>query len=170
MGFKEEWEKAYHKGRTEAKGEKKYGNLGTDLMGTYNNPPENPALRKAYYEGKKDERESSSNKGGGGCFITTACVEARGLSDNCPELNTLRAFRDKYIRALPNGEQLISEYYAIAPRVIAGIKHAENSKEVYLSLYERLVLKSLRLIRSGKKDEAFKNYLNIVNELKQKYQ
>lgn len=103
------------------------------------------------------------------CIIATACCEAKGLSDDCSELNTLRIFRDEYVRNLPEGSQLIREYYKIAPLIVARINSTGNPKEIYLSLYERLVSKSLQLIYSGKNDEAFKNYLKIINELKQNH-
>jgi hypothetical protein len=36
-----------------------------------------------------------------GCFITTACIEAKGLPDYCLEINVMRQFRDEYIKNLP---------------------------------------------------------------------
>jgi hypothetical protein len=65
------------------------------------------------------------------CLITTACIKAKGLSDNCPELTTVRAFRESYIRALPNGEEIIREYYELAPRIIAGIDKIDDAQQVY---------------------------------------
>jgi len=102
------------------------------------------------------------------CFITTACVEARGLPDNCPELNTVRAFRDNYVRALPNGEEILCEYYEVAPQIVAGINGADNRQQVYLNLYEDLI-SAVELIRQGKDNEVFRNYLRILSELKQRY-
>ena len=46
----------------------------------------------------------------GGCFLTSACTEARGLPDDCHELTVLRAFRDGYLRSQPEGEAEIAEY------------------------------------------------------------
>jgi len=103
------------------------------------------------------------------CFITTACIKAKGLPDNCPELNILRVFRDEYVRNLPAGDQIIRQYYEIAPRIITNINRTLNSRNIYLTLYKELVSKSLELIRSGKMKEAFNNYLKIVTELKRKY-
>ncbi|MFA4829207.1 MAG: CFI-box-CTERM domain-containing protein [Thermodesulfovibrionales bacterium] len=119
---------------------------------------------KAYEAGWKDGMDEKS-----GCFITTACVEAKGFSDNCHALNTLRVFRDEYVKHLPTGEQAICEYYKIAPQIVAKINKSENRDAIYINLYERLILKSLNLIESGEKGEAFKNYMLIVNELKQGY-
>jgi hypothetical protein len=116
----------------------------------------------------KNERNSKSG-GGSGCFITTACLEAKGLGDTCPELNALRIFRDEYVRKVPAGEQIIEEYYRIAPYIVANINSRRNSKRIYHSLYRRLVQKSLGLLLLGKKQEALDNYITTVEDLKRKY-
>ncbi len=115
----------------------------------------------------KDPEEGIDS--GGGCFITTACTEAKGLSDECSELTTLRAFREDYVRSLENGNEIINEYYIIAPRILSEIDRTDNNREIYIELYEQLVLKSLELIKSGKEYEAFNNYLQIVENLKERY-
>lgn len=104
-----------------------------------------------------------------GCVITSACMEAMGLRDDCQELNIFRTFRDEYVRNLPNGEQIIEEYYRVAPSIVAEINKAENFKEIYSALYERLVSRTVELINQGKKEEAFNNCLAIFNELKRVY-
>ncbi|MCL4537512.1 MAG: hypothetical protein M1610_07975 [Nitrospirae bacterium] len=109
-----------------------------------------------------------SRKKAGGCFLTTACIKTKGLPDNCQELNELRQFRDEYVRNLPNGTQLIHEYYNIAPQIIAGINSSEDPMKVYEGLYEKLVT-NLELIRGGKKGEALMNGLEIINELRKNY-
>ncbi len=103
-----------------------------------------------------------------GCFISTACTEAKGLPDNCPELDAVRGFRDTYIRGLPNGEEILRQYYEVAPEIVSAINRAKNQKEIYLALYEQLV-SIVDLIRQGKKDEVFRNYLRVFNELKRRY-
>ena len=55
---------------------------------------------------------------GGGCYITTACVHAKGLSDNCYELQILRMYRDTWLINQKEGKALIGEYYRIAPIII----------------------------------------------------
>ncbi|MBC7326748.1 hypothetical protein H5T87_01365 [bacterium] len=92
-----------------------------------------------------------------------------GLRDDCQELNIFRTFRDEYVRNLPNGEQIIEEYYRVAPSIVAEINKAENFKEIYSALYERLVSRTVELINQGKKEEAFNNCLAIFNELKRVY-
>ncbi len=47
-------------------------------------------------------------------FLTTACLQAAGLPDNCKELQTLRRFRDEYVSRLPNGSAILSHYLNVA--------------------------------------------------------
>ena len=104
-----------------------------------------------------------------GCFITTACVEARGLPDDCAELRTIRSFRDRYVAALPEGASVIAEYYDVAPRILAGIDRSGRARAVYADLYERLVARSVELIAAGEDRAAYENYAGIVTELKAAY-
>jgi len=116
-----------------------------------------------------DVTTNVENTGAKGCFLTTACVEARNLPDDCYELQTLREFRDNYVRNLPNGEDTIREYYEIAPRIIKRINDTANPAKIFETMYERLVQKSIKLIETGRKTEAFENYRTIVRELKREY-
>ncbi|MEM4282829.1 MAG: CFI-box-CTERM domain-containing protein [Candidatus Woesearchaeota archaeon] len=104
-----------------------------------------------------------------GCIITTACIKAMGLPDDCSELKAFRTFRDTYVRSLPNGDALISEYYTIAPRIIKAINREANAQEIYEQLYKQLVLRTVELISAGNYKEAFDNCFTIITDLKQKY-
>ena len=113
----------------------------------------------------KNEDSSSS----GGCFLTTACVEARGLPDNCHELTTLRSFRDGYMRSLPNGDSEICEYYFTAPQIIRAIMAEENPSEVFDSIYAELVSPCVKLVESGENAAAHELYSSYVLMLKDRY-
>ena len=106
---------------------------------------------------------------GGWCFLTSACIEARGLADDCRELTVLRAFRDGYMRSLPQGEELIAEYYRIAPAIVEQIQCSDSRLEVLDRLYQDLVLPCVELIREGKNEEALENYCRHVRLLCEKY-
>ena len=103
-----------------------------------------------------------------GCFITTACVEARGLADDCDELTTLRTFRDNYMCALPDGNALILEYYDIAPQIVASIKAQPEAATILSDLYERII-ESVRLVKAGENEAALRTYATVVLDLKGKY-
>jgi len=112
-----------------------------------------------------DEGKTSST----GCFVSTACIEAKGLPDDCEELNCLRQFRDEYVSALPNGSELVKEYYEKVPLVVSAINRTQNPKKIYSTLFEELVSKTVGLIKSGRKREAFDNCVSIIRDLEQKY-
>ena len=61
---------------------------GTEVRGYGNSI--NEAREDAY---KKMRQEENT----GLCFLTTACVEARGLPDNCLELHILRKFKGRFV-------------------------------------------------------------------------
>lgn len=60
---------------------------------------------KYYKTDGKCSPSGSKESDNGGCYLTTACVAARGLPDTCTELQTLRAFRDGVLARQPGGQQ-----------------------------------------------------------------
>lgn len=111
--------------------------------------------------GSEDRKEREE----GGCFVTTACVESRGLPEDCPELSRMREFRDSYVAELPHGRELIEAYYALAPRIVEAIDLSPDRREIYNELYERWLSSSLRLIAAGKYEEALDNCVTVLREL-----
>ena len=105
----------------------------------------------------------------GGCFLTSACTEARGLPDNCEELTVLRAFRDGYMKSLPQGQADICQYYHIAPAIVEKIHALPNAKEIFDNIYTELVLPCVELIRAGKNEAAYAKYKDCVMLLQEKY-
>ena len=99
------------------------------------------------------------------CFLTSACVSALGLPDDCEELTTLRTFRDNYILSLPGGPELVQEYYEVAPEVVKRIYENKESERILGSLYDELVVPSVRLIRNGEYQEALIHYQSWVARL-----
>lgn len=107
----------------------------------------------------------SSPKGGSGCFLTTACVAARGLPDDCEELRTLRQFRDGYMRALPEGPSMIQEYYRIAPAIVRVIDEREDARALYAHIYA-VVTDCVEKIRRQQHASALAAYRHMVLDLK----
>jgi hypothetical protein len=128
---------------------------------------------------QKDEKKDDDKKPkieeakplstGSKCFLTTACVEALGLPDDCLELTVLRRFRDNWLRAHPGGAATIEEYYRIAPLIIDALAREERSHELLLDLYQRLVRRSVALILAGQYEEAFAHYQQVVRELRARF-
>ena len=104
-----------------------------------------------------------------GCFLTSACIEARGLSDDCHELTVLRAFRDGYMRTTPTGTSDICEYYHTAPAIVEKIKTLPNAAEIFDQIYSELVLPCVQLIEVGSNEDAYAKYKNYTKALQAQY-
>lgn len=103
------------------------------------------------------------------CYITTACVEAANLPDDCDELMTIRRFRDQYILSLPNGKQLVREYYDTAPDIVDAISKRSNRNGLFSKIFEQDILPVIDMIKKGDNDRALKHYIGMVRRLKLKY-
>ncbi|MGM9521741.1 MAG: CFI-box-CTERM domain-containing protein [Oscillospiraceae bacterium] len=103
------------------------------------------------------------------CFITTAVCEADGKPDDCEELALLRAFRDGYLRAQPDGPALIEEYYATAPMIVACIRLCDDSRVRLAQLREDYILPCVRDIRAGRLTECKDRYTEMMHTLSARY-
>ena len=99
------------------------------------------------------------------CYLTSACVTHRGLSDDCEELTLLRYFRDNYMKHLEGGPELIAEYYAIAPKIIEAIEKRADRNEIYNDIYQT-VLKCVSLIKQKNYPSTLLLYQNMTLALK----
>jgi hypothetical protein len=127
----------------------------------------NELHRRAYFQGE--------GLGGGGrvrkkkgCFLTTACVEAKGLGDDCEELSVLRTYRDEYLLRTEKGRSLVQEYYDIAPGIIERIGTRTESREIYLELYDHIA-HAVECVRQGKREKALHVYRAMVRHLQRTY-
>ncbi|MDO4340835.1 MAG: hypothetical protein Q4C91_22600 [Eubacteriales bacterium] len=107
--------------------------------------------------------------GGGGCFITTACVEHKGLSDDCAELQILRKYRDTLVQEDEVFRGKVLEYYRKAPLIIQRIENDSECGMVYDDLYRDMIQPCVALLEAGKVDEAKSLYLDYYERLAEKY-
>jgi len=103
------------------------------------------------------------------CYITTAVCESLNKPDDCRELNMLRAYRDDILSKEEGGEELINDYYNIAPTIVKRINRSENPDAVYNDLYDKFITKCIENIENSEYVECRENYTSMVTELKNKY-
>jgi len=111
---------------------------------------------------KEEPKQSGPKKSR--CYLTTACVQHRGLDDDCRELTVLRAFRDGYLRRQPHGPALIGEYYRHAPRLVRAISGSPNANRIWEWIY-RVIQECVRDIARGRPAQAEAAYRAMVAEL-----
>ena len=126
-----------------------------------------------YYkpDGKSSRSKSGSASGSGSedCYLTSACVMARGLLDHCEELGTLRLFRDEYLARQPEGRAEIKQYYATAPRIVEAINRLPNHLEIWNRVYEELVQPCIRMIHANQHEQTHQLYKTYASNLAHTY-
>ena len=115
--------------------------------------------------GQSASGESSGGSGTGGCFLTTACVQAKNLPDDCDELETLRIFRDSFMMSTEQGRADVEHYYKLAPAIVNTINNLPNADEIWNSLFERVITPAVSLIKCDRLDDAYQLYKNCVFQL-----
>ena len=110
-----------------------------------------------------------SSSGTDGCYLTSACVMAKGLPDHCEELETLRVFRDEYLAGQPGGRAEIEQYYATAPRIVEAINRLPNHLEIWNRVYEEMVEPCIRMIHANQHEQAHQHYKSYASNLAQIY-
>ena len=103
------------------------------------------------------------------CYITTAVCESLGRGEDCEELSLLRAYRDQYMEATPEGRALVEEYYDIAPTIVKRIGKEEDSRRIYEELYRDYLVPCIRMIREKQYESCRDIYQDMVMDLKKRY-
>jgi len=111
-------------------------------------------------------KKSSLNQNQG-CFLSTACVEYMGLSDDCKELTILRAFRDYVLLSTKEGTSLVEEYYQKAPQIVERINNSHAKEEIYKYIYGKIQL-CVELIESRRYEDAVIVYEEMVEQVEEK--
>ncbi len=103
-----------------------------------------------------------------GCFLTTACCEVLGLSDDFFELRTLRRYRDRVLIDMPGGHAALAAYYLVAPSILERLPQQERAPRL-LPVYMRFILPSAVAARLGLNRLAYSLYARMMDELSRSY-
>lgn len=79
----------------------------------------------------------SPKKSSGGCYVAT-CVYG---SYDCPEVWTLRRYRDETLAATWYGRAFIRTYYAVSPKLVKCFGHTKWFKSIFEKKLDRMVEK-----------------------------
>ncbi len=103
------------------------------------------------------------------CFITTAVCLQEGKSDSCEELTAFRQFRDGYLRACPDGPDLIEEYYATAPGIVLEIERSADPAARYGEIRSRWLEPCYQDLQAGNLRQCKDRYTAMVRQLQKEY-
>ena len=99
------------------------------------------------------------------CFITTAVCRSMDKPDDCPELMTLRSYRDTWLQNQPDGKKLIETYYQIAPAILAKINTRWDAEQIYKDLYQKDICQCLEDIEHREFEACKEHYMAMVYRL-----
>lgn len=129
---------------------------------------ENGLNPEKYYDHSNDGSHGPQNNGGG-CYLTTACVKAKNLPDDCDELQTLRAYRDEHLSQTEEGKMAINRYYDVAPKIVEAIDKEPNASSIWNRLYNELVVPCVTFIKAEQYDKAYELYRDTTFMLEKEY-
>lgn len=105
----------------------------------------------------------SNNSSGGGCFITTAVCERDEKPDDCDELETLRTFRDTFMRATPERSAMVDLYYSVAPIILDRIEaFPDDAKSEVFAVLRTYVALAVKAASDGQNERAARIYINMM--------
>ena len=79
----------------------------------------------------------------------------------------LRQFRDGWLAVQSGGEELIREYYRIAPYIVDELNTSEYRDAVYQDIWDCYIIPCVRLIEQNDYEPCRKLYERMVQNLKQ---
>jgi len=103
------------------------------------------------------------------CYVTTAVCRSLHKPDDCTELQTLRHYRDTYLASLPEGEQMIHDYYDVAPTIVKHINGQPDADRIYRSIWDQYISKCLGMITDGENEGCCRLYEEMVGDLMERY-
>lgn len=103
------------------------------------------------------------------CYITTAVCESLGKPDDCYELTLLRNYRDTYLLEREEGEQIVTEYYNIAPTIVNRIQKSENSRSVFQEIWQTYLSPCVKMIEEDRLEDCKEHYIQMVTDLRRRY-
>lgn len=104
-----------------------------------------------------------------GCFLTSACISAKGLPDDCYELQVLRNYRDNWLSKAEGGLAAISHYYIVAPKIVAAIDNLAKRNEIYEMIYNKMIKPCVEFIEQKEYQDAFELYRGMTLQLAERF-
>lgn len=119
--------------------------------------------------GKSSVEEIEAGFKKGLCYITTAVCQSLNKPDDCYELTLLREYRDQYLMSTKEGEDIVKQYYNIAPTIVNRISKEKDSLEIMNGIWKSYLQPCVTLIEENKMEECKEVYSKMVHELERQY-
>lgn len=109
------------------------------------------------------------NKSSSPCYLTTAMCNILGQEDDGPVLNTLRHFRDTYMKNTPECKPLLEDYDTVGP-IIAENLNSDKDKTLTANIMLYFFINpAIKSIIEEDYDNAIEIYKDMTINLMEKY-
>jgi len=102
--------------------------------------------------GTRAQAGAAEGRDGGMCIVTSACMKAKGLPDDCHELESLRKLRSWMSENLSDGSKMIAQYEALAPKIVKKINESANPEAIWNRIYEQFIRPAVNSVEEGAPD------------------
>lgn len=104
-----------------------------------------------------------------GCYLTTAMCNILGYEDDCLILNTLRNFRDNYMKNTKECLPLLEDYDTVGPIIADKLTNDKNKVFNAKSMLYFYIYPALVSIKKENYDEAIELYKDMTISLMHTY-
>ena len=129
----------------------------------------------SYYRGYYDPRDADRcrrfelKKSSSNCYLTTLVCDILGFEDDCEVLETLRNFRDNYMRYDKDLNLLLDDYDIVGPQVCTLLEKDERKEEIATTMLNHFINPSINHINNNEYDEAVTVYEDMTLSLMNYY-
>ena len=97
-----------------------------------------------------------------GCYLTTAMCNILGYGDDCETLNTLRRFRDNYMKKEEECLPLLEDYEVVGPMISHLIEKDENKEWIANIMKNNFIDPAIEEIKEKHNKVALDIYVNMT--------
>ena len=123
------------------------------------------------YRRSNSARENMYNNSNasGGCYLTTIMCTILNYPDDNYYLNTLRGFRDNFMKQNPKYFPLLLTYDFVGPMIAYELEKDPNGKVIAMTFFNHYITKAVSAIEEGKNETAINIYKAMTEELANNY-
>lgn len=103
------------------------------------------------------------------CYITTLLCELLGLSDSNFYINTLRNFRNNYLKEKEEYKSILVEYDIVGPIICKNLRDDKQNRIIAAKIFYNYISPIVSLIDDKMYNDAIVRYVMMVNKLKNLY-
>lgn len=114
---------------------------------------------------------SGGDSGGGGgscCYVTTACLDALGLSRDSLELRAMKTLTNNHILQSFSGKRDYVLYQRKGPAIVQAIESREDSQGIWKRVYESLRDVTTSVL-SGNYERGHQSYKELILGLEKQF-